>query len=261
MASKRSTIRITSYRLKLIAILTMLIDHTAIALLPWLRQLVYGRSIYDAMRGIGKAAFPLFCFLLVEGVFHTRNRWRYLGRIAVFAVLSELPSDLFFRSWDSRNDAMSIFSTLSLGLLTLIVTDIIMIWGREKPSSRSLAIFGCVVFATAALTLGDVLQVEYEGAGIALILMIFYAEKLASSRQGANVQRRENVFAASAIAVWLIAHDLMVGCPIEIYGLVAAIPVALYSGEHGSYRIPKWFFYAFYPAHLFVLIAIRGWIA
>ena len=262
MHDKKNGICTTAYGLKLAAILTMLVDHTATALLLWFRRLSQGRTIYETMRGIGRMAFPLFCFLLVEGFFHTRSRWRYLGGLVAFAVISELPSDLFFRSWERRGDALSIFATLSLGLLCMILSDRLAQWCGGKKNGKPVAVLGCGALAAAAVLLGEALHVEYDGEGVALILMIFYAEKLAPSARVTDTRRWKNAMAVLAIAAWLIAYDVRVSHGLnETYGLVAAIPLALYGGERGSYRLPKWFFYVFYPAHLLVLIGIRAWIA
>ena len=95
--------------LKWIAIITMLIDHVGASLLyghaaypaGWLGGTRYGwgegiwsRDFYMALRVIGRLAFPIFCFLLIEGLIHTRNRWKYFSRLALFALISEIPFDL-----------------------------------------------------------------------------------------------------------------------------------------------------------------------
>ena len=80
--------QVTSFVLKIIAIISMLIDHTTVALY----EVIPGDMwvIYDVGRGIGRTAFPLFCFMIVEGYYHTRNRWRYLGSLIVLAFISEI---------------------------------------------------------------------------------------------------------------------------------------------------------------------------
>ena len=86
--------------LKLIAIVSMLIDHVAAAVIVrvlyaghWTEQLY---QIYRVMRSVGRIAFPIFCFFLVEGFEHTRDRKKYALRLFLFALISEIPFDLAF---------------------------------------------------------------------------------------------------------------------------------------------------------------------
>ena len=90
--------------LKLIAVFSMLVDHTAAALLyspslPPLFQIgSHPITLYSLMRGFGRLAFPLYCFLLVEGFSHTKNALRYGKRLLFFALISEIPWNLAFHN-------------------------------------------------------------------------------------------------------------------------------------------------------------------
>ena len=125
--------RLSGFGLKLLAIVTMAIDHTGVAV-----GLRYGYSSYDLMRSIGRIAFPLFAFLLSEGVFYTRSRRKYLCGLLIFAVLSEIPFDLL-----DPVGRQNIFWTLALGLAAIILADAIF---RKMPSrdeaARSLPALG-----------------------------------------------------------------------------------------------------------------------
>ena len=85
-----------TYKLKLIAIITMLIDHIAAVLIP------SDTMLWLVMRCIGRLAFPIFVFLLVEGFHHTRDVKKYLLRLGAFALISEVPFDLAFYGTDAR---------------------------------------------------------------------------------------------------------------------------------------------------------------
>ena len=110
--------------LKLIAIITMLIDHTGAVLLsmyqPAQRVLftLLGReySVYLIFRDIGRVAFPIFCFLLLEGFRHTGSRFRYGRNLLLFALISELPWNLMFTN-TLRYERQNVFFTLFLGYL------------------------------------------------------------------------------------------------------------------------------------------------
>ena len=111
---------ISGYWLKLIAVISMLIDHTSAVILEQIPGL---EAPAFFMRIIGRAAFPIYCFLLVEGFYHTRSRAKYAGRLFLFALISEVPFDLAFsrRMWDFSSN--NVFFTLLFGLL--------VIWGVE----------------------------------------------------------------------------------------------------------------------------------
>ena len=127
--------------LKLIAIITMLIDHTAATILDRTLAvrgmgnldlsntqavqafLVENRLIYFldmTMRLIGRLGFPIFCFLLIEGFQHTRNVQKYAIRLAVFALISEIPFDLAFSGKFFYLNYQNVFFTLLIGLLVMI---------------------------------------------------------------------------------------------------------------------------------------------
>mgnify|MGYP005905037403 CR=1 FL=1 len=107
--------------LKWIAVISMLIDHTAEVLINHNAALTdpIWAQIYVLMRGIGRIAFPIYAFLLVEGFLYTRDVKKYLARMLTFAVVSEIPFDLaVFHTpfyWGYQN----VFFTLFLGLLAL----------------------------------------------------------------------------------------------------------------------------------------------
>ncbi|HEX3076878.1 MAG TPA: TraX family protein [Lachnospiraceae bacterium] len=121
---------ISGSTIKLVAIFTMLIDHTAATILEKIiskngmydyysdNNILY--NIYSLMRSIGRLAFPIFCFLLVEGLIHTRNKWKYALRMALFAVISEVPFDLAFANKPIFWGYQSVYFTLLIGLLVMI---------------------------------------------------------------------------------------------------------------------------------------------
>ncbi|MBQ2453108.1 MAG: hypothetical protein II497_01520, partial [Lachnospiraceae bacterium] len=107
----------TGTALKLIAVVSMLIDHTGDVLFPgqlWLRY-------------IGRLAFPIYCFLIVEGFIHTRNVMKYMARLLVFGIVSEIPFDLAFFGEISYPGYQNVFWTLLLGLMSIYMMSLVKI--------------------------------------------------------------------------------------------------------------------------------------
>jgi hypothetical protein len=150
---------ISGSTLKLIAIITMLIDHTAAVVLE--KIIVAGESsntiaydsvlyfIYVLMRMIGRLAFPIFCFLLVEGFLHTRSVRKYAIRLAAFALISEIPFDLALFGEPFYFNYQNVFFTLLIGLLVMIGFKFISEKAADKKWLTILAIVG-------AITLGGI---------------------------------------------------------------------------------------------------------
>ena len=127
--------------LKIVAMVAMLIDHiggvvisrmlmstglnaldstNTDAVMEWVsvNSDVYGA--YVLCRMIGRIAFPIFCFLLVEGFIHTSDVKKYAIRLGAFALLSEVPFDLAFQSKILEFAYQNVFFTLFIGFVTLI---------------------------------------------------------------------------------------------------------------------------------------------
>ena len=211
--------------LKLIACVTMLIDHIGAAFVPWMW-----------LRVVGRIAFPIYCFLLAEGAFYTRNPRRYGTRLAVGALLAELPFELLFFGGISLAHS-SVMVTLLLGFVAIESM-------KKWPKFWPLVFFGCAVAAEA-------LGTDYGGLGV--MLMVFFA----ITRQKSKVVQTIGVF----IICWMIGgYGWQVGpvyVPIEIVGAAAMVPICLYSGRKATRsKAIQWAFYLFYPVHLTILLLI-----
>lgn len=211
---------LNSFQLKCIAIITMLTDHVGAVLFP------------DEMsfRIIGRIAFPIFCFLIVEGFFHTRDVRRYMIRLGVFALLSEIPYDLAFHGKLVDVTRQNVFFTLLLG--------IVLMYLLEK--SPNIFIKAAEIFLV--ICAAEVLSTDYSGKGVLLIL-IYY------------VFKRWKEMYLCAGAVWNFLYGWG---KIQCFGVMAAFFLALYNGERGPGL--KYFFYIFYPAHLLVLYTLKMYI-
>ena len=218
-------------QLKYIAFLTMLIDHVNKALIyPNLNggMLLVISDIFDI---VGRIAFPIFIFLLIEGFFKTTNRWKYLGMLLLFGVISEIPFDLFTTATFFEPNWNNIMFTLALVLVIIWCIDTL----KEKMGRRWRIVWylisavivgaGCL----SAMILG--LDYEYHAVLIGYFLYIFYEKP-----------------------VWAIPF-----CYLSMYkepwALLGFGLTLTYNGERGKQN--KIVNYLFYPVHLLILGMIR----
>lgn len=213
--------------LKSIACVTMLIDHISAVFAPWV-----------GLRIVGRVAFPIYCFLLCEGVEHTRDPKRYALRLGIGAVLSEVPYDLLFfggMTWMRS----SVMVTLLLGLFAVLG-----IRRCEKSWGKMLAV-------VVAVSLAELLGTDYGGMGILLIVLF------AIPMPGVARLALMAVMCCSSDGITMTVLDISV--PIQVFALLALLPIGLYSGQkRTSSRVLQWGFYLFYPVHLLALLVVRG---
>jgi len=219
----------SSFNLKLIAIITMLIDHIAAIFVP------SDTILWLVMRSIGRLAFPIFVFLIVEGFHHTKDIKKYLIRLGAFALISEIPFDLAFYGKVLEGSHQNVFFTLFLGLL--VITLISMV---EKKFQKNIFVANLL---SALLTLGFCaialfLKTDYNFAGI-LLIVAFYLFRGSKA----------------LITLSLIIVTGTILQSINILATLAIIPIAFYNGQKG--KNIKYIFYAFYPAHLLLLALIQ----
>ena len=212
--------------LKLIAMISMVFDHVGDMFFPgalWMRM-------------IGRLAMPLFSFCIAEGYAHTKNKQRYLLRMGVFALVSEIPFDLAFEGrvgLGHQNIMLSFF----LAILALMVFDRIRGEGKEHAAGKTLLGILCVC-AVAVLAL--VLRADYTLFAV-LAVFLFY------------VLRNRHPLLRCGVGVGFLALTRTVGY-YRATGL-SLIPLLLYNGKRG--RGLKWLFYAFYPGHLLLLYLLK----
>ena len=245
---------VSALTLKWVAIVTMVIDHVGVISYDWLGW--SGRYLF--LRFVGRTAFPLFAFLLTEGFRHTRNRWAYLRNLLIFAVISEIPYDLI-NDWEGRYSARNIFWALALGLLAMMSAEAIVRQGGKRRVPRPVTLLCALIPMAAAVCAGGVIKIDYGCWSVLLILMVYSGQVIASSliRDKMTPQMARNIGAAVAALLWMILYDIVHRWTNEIYGLPAVILILLYNGERGQSRMPKWFFYGFYPAQFLILHALR----
>lgn len=211
---------INNFALKMIAVITMVIDHIGYVFLP------ANTTYYDIARAIGRISFPIFCFLIIEGFFHTRSHVNYLIRLVIFALLSEIPFDLAFHRtlfyWDSQN----VFITLALGLVAIFC--------MEEMNNRRVYVIPLILVLVAAFFF----RCDY-GIGGVLLICMFYV-----TRHNSGIR-----ILLTGLILYLFYN------PTELYGMIALIPIMCYNGKRGPKT--KMVFYWFYPVHLLILYGLH----
>lgn len=214
--------------LKLIACGAMLTDHACKVLLS-----PSSPACLILSGLVGRIAFPLFAFLLVEGFLHTRSRFRYAGNLLLFAALSEVPFDLalygspFFRT--HQNTLFTLF--LALLMLILLETASGKLSGRYSQMSAKILII--LAFALAAW----LLRADYDALGVGAVaaMYLLWGWGLPAPSMGCLILNLASFANAGAF--------------------LSLLPIACYNGRRGM-KV-KYAFYFFYPAHLLALYGLK----
>ena len=217
----------SSFVLKIIAIISMFIDHLSYAL--------YGRFTW--LNYIGRLAFPIFAFQLTEGYSHTQNLKKYFLRLGIFAAFSQIPYSLFLHTF-TNNFILNIFFTLFAGLLAILTFN--------KCKNKYLG-FLCVLLIAA---ISEYLHFDYGWFGI-LVIFIFYIFK--------NNQIHMSIAFLLVVClkytIYLVKNNFYYAYYIlALFTMLSIIPIILYNKKQG--KSSKYFFYIFYPVHLIILCLI-----
>ena len=219
---------LTNNQLKLIAMLTMLIDHIGVYLYPDVMLL----------RIIGRISFPIFAYMIAEGCRYTKNRGEYLGMIAALGVICQV---VFYVAMGSLY--MGILITFSLSILCIYAVDYFL--KKKDFASGLLMVFTLleVLFLVKILpsmaTFTDY-DVDYGLVGIVLPIVVYYMPK--------------KLYKLAATAGVLLSMGWSSG-GIYWYAMLSLPFLALYNGQRGKHKL-KYMFYIFYPAHLVLLFFI-----
>ena len=249
---------ISGSTLKWIAVITMLMDHIGASLLERSGNLP---QLDVILRSVGRVAFPLFCFLLVEGFYHTHSVEKYAMRLLIFALVSEIPFDMAFNDTFFFALDNNVFWTLLIGLM--------MIWGihalddrwekkkekedreeacpnltheqlidfrdeRRLETDNLLRSIEVVLLVLLAMIVAQVSNTDYGACGVATIGVFYF---LYSHR-------------VTAVVIVVLMLTMTVSSS-EIFSIAILPLLYFYNGTRGHQN--RYFFYAFYPVHLLIL--------
>lgn len=217
----------TSFILKIIALITMTIDH--------LGYVIFGKLSF--MNYIGRIAFPIFAYQISEGYSHTKNLKKYFLRLGIFALISQIPYSLY-RSLITTNFSFNIFFTLLLGLCAILVYD--------KCKSKILGVI-CYIFIAI---FAEVMKVDYGFFGISIIFF-FYVFK--EKKMFFNISYILLVLTKYLYNILIYNFDTiyLILCVCTLFPLLF---INLYNGQQGK-KI-KYLLYLYYPLHLLLLFLV-----
>ena len=218
----------SSFALHIWAMLLMLCDHLQLTLLPDL----------PILRCVGRLAFPLFAFMAVEGYLHTRSLKKYLLRLLMLAVISEIPFDLLVSG--------SVFDPMHQNVIWTIILGLCCIRAFENISADQKMMLSAVVII-ASLAAAIIARVDYSSAGV-LTLLAFYAFR------GNTVRCRLMQLLSLAFINLVLLGGIEFAFPYQALAVLSLPIIWLYDGSQGPHNgFIKAANYLFYPAHMLIL--------
>ena len=247
-SSASKNFELTAAVLHIIAMTLMLMDHLWATILPAREWLTCA----------GRVAFPIFAFMAVEGYFHTRNFKKYILRMLLFAVLSEIPFDLMYGGAWFYPVHQNVLWTFLLGLLGVWLMEQV-----RKKGKTWMYLLVCVLVVPAGLVLGTLCMVDYYGVGVLTVFVFYFLHG-----------RKWWCFLGQLAALYWLNVELLGGLmyPVQLFGmefelcqqglaLLALIPIWLYRGRQGYHSKPfQYLCYAFYPVHMLLLVVVLNFI-
>ena len=247
-SSASKNFELTAAVLHIIAMTLMLMDHLCATLLPAREWLTCA----------GRVAFPIFAFMAVEGYFHTRSFKKYILRMLLFAVLSEIPFDLMYGGTWFYPVHQNVLWTFLLGLLGVWLMEQV-----RKKGKTWMYLLVCVLVVPAGLVLGTLCMVDYYGVGVLTVFVFYFLHG-----------RKWWCFLGQLAALYWLNVELLGGLmyPVQLFGmefelcqqglaLLALIPIWLYRGRQGYHSKPfQYLCYAFYPVHMLLLVVVLNFI-
>ena len=247
-SSASKNFELTAAVLHIIAMTLMLMDHLWATLLPAREWLTCA----------GRVAFPIFAFMAVEGYFHTRSFKKYILRMLLFAVLSEIPFDLMYGgTW---------FYPVHQNVLWTFLLSLLGVWLMEQVRKKGktwMYLLVSVLVVPAGLVLGTLCMVDYYGVGVLTVFVFYFLHG-----------RKWWCFLGQLAALYWLNVELLGGLmyPVQLFGmefelcqqglaLLALIPIWLYRGRQGYHSKPfQYLCYAFYPVHMLLLVVVLNFI-
>ena len=231
----------TSFTLKLIGIISMLADHIGKAFFPEQQWLTL----------IGRLAFPIFAFGIAEGYLHTHDINKYFKRLAIFALISQIPYMLFnaiisANYWQSTN----VIFTLLLGLAAIFFFD--------RSSNKAIGF----LITLALCIIAELVHTDYGAYGVSVVLLFYFLSQTMHEKtlQHKKVRILDIFLAFSGLTLLRYLHPLLITGLSTHYiqtilcTILSFVPILLYNGKLGIKC--KYLFYVFYPVHQILIASL-----
>ena len=219
--------------LKIIAAISMAIDHIGVILFPDIMLL----------RIIGRLAFPIFAFLIAEGCRYTKNRLRYFSVLALFAVVFQVFYTLF-----TQDIYLNIFFTLAFAILIIYGLHFFLSAIQSRSVMKIIFSAVSVILIIACVYIaGEYFLIDYGFWGCMLPAFAY----VVPARKSIAMK----LLRIALFAVGMFPVIKSIDVPVQFYSYFALVPLLLYNGKRGKYNM-KYFFYIFYPVHIVIIYAI-----
>lgn len=231
---------ITSATLHILAMALMLCDHL------W-GTVVAGN---DWMTCIGRISFPIFAFMIVEGYFHTKSLKKYVSRLLVFAIISEIPFNLMISGSFINPFQQNVLWTFLMAIGLIRLNEIV----KEKRMWIRIAI--AVLSLIFAVFPGMLAMADYGHGGILMVLVFYFFRGktwwCCAAQLLCMLYLNTEVLGGFGYDISILGFDFFF--PRQMFAILALIPIWLYSGKQGYHsKWLKYVYYTFYPAHLLLL--------
>lgn len=233
---------INALELKLLAMALMLCDHMWATVLPdigWISNL-------------GRLAFPIFAFQIVEGFYQTHDRKKYIRRMLVFALISEIPFDLMTSGVWFYPFHQNVMVTFLIGLLMLS-------WMERVRGTLWKYLLVSAICAALSIVLGSIVMADYFQFGLLTVLLFYWTRnwKYGWVVQLAGMIWIHGIYMGSLeLTMHLFGQTFVI--PQQGLAVLSLIPIWMYNGKQGYHSKPvQYACYAFYPVHMLILYFLR----
>ena len=233
---------LNSNALKIIAMILMLLDHMWGTIIPGNQWMTL----------VGRMAFPIFAFLIVEGYIHTSDYKKYIKRLLIFGLLSEIPFNLIYTGSIIFPFHQNVLFTLVLGLL--IINEIDKIKNNKEIKLRVKSILKILLF----LLITIIGFVDYGITGVLTIVVFYLFREFKFAWLGQLISLillYIVFFKGQSVIINIFNYEYFL--PIQGMGVLSLILIWLYNGKKGNNsKLLKYIFYSFYPVHMLMLYLI-----
>jgi len=239
MKDQKRMLPLHAASLRCLALALMLLDHMWITVIPGNNWMTF----------LGRLAFPIFAFQTAEGYFHTANLKKYMLRLLVFGLISEIPFNLMVSSFWIYPFHQNVMFTLLIGLAALDA----VVRAKAEQTPKRWVFSGLLLLGYCLLA--QMLCLDYGGYGVMMVLLFGLTRNVRHSRlwQAAGMIL-VNVVLMEGMTIPVFGVEL----PVQSFAVLALGLIWLYNGHKGTNsKFFQYGSYAFYPLHMVVLYGIR----